>query len=61
MKMAGAFGLRRRKAIGRLPFLARMKERGFSGAFLGLVLVTMAGWVDLLGSIFLKCVFWCFS
>jgi hypothetical protein len=34
-----------------------VKERGFSGAFLGLVLVTMAGWVYLLGLIFLKCLF----
>ena len=45
----------------KVSLLARVKERDFSGAFLGLVLVTMAGWVYLLGSIFLKCVFWCFS
>jgi hypothetical protein len=41
----------------KVSLLARVKERGFSGAFLGLVLVTMAGWVYLLGLIFLKCVF----
>jgi len=42
----------------KLSLLARVKERGFSGAFLGrLVLVTMAGWIYLLGSSFLKCVF----
>ena len=43
----------------KLSLLARVKERGFSGAFLGLVLVAMAGRVYLLGSIFLECVFWC--
>lgn len=41
----------------KLSLLARMKERGLSGAFVGLVLVAMAGWVYLVGSIFLKCVF----
>ena len=41
----------------KVSLLARVKEQGFSGAFLGLVLVAMAGWVYLLGSIFLKCVF----
>jgi hypothetical protein len=41
----------------KVSLLARVKERGFSGAFLGLVLVTMAGWVYLPGLIFLKCVF----
>ena len=40
---------------GKVSLLARVKERGFSGAFLGFVLVTMAG------SIFPKCVFWYFS
>jgi hypothetical protein len=41
--------------------LAKIKERGFSGAFLGLALLAMAGWVYLLGSLFLKFVFWWFS
>jgi hypothetical protein len=45
----------------KVSLLAKVKERGFSGAFLGLVLVAMAGWIYLLGSIFLKCVLWCFS
>jgi len=46
---------------GKVSLLARVKERGFIGAFLRPVFVTMAGWVYLLGSNFLKCVFWCFS
>jgi len=41
--------------------LARVKERGYSGAFLGLALLAMAGWVYLLSSIFLKFLLWCLS
>jgi hypothetical protein len=45
----------------KVSLLARMRERGLSGAFLGLALLAMAGWVYLLSSIFLKFVLWCLS
>ena len=41
--------------------LAKVKERGFSGAFLALTLLAMVGWVYLLGSMFWKFLMWCFS
>jgi hypothetical protein len=45
----------------KVSLLTRVKERSFSGAFLALALLAMAGWVYLLSSIFLKFVLWCFS
>ena len=45
----------------KVSLLARMRERGLSGAFLGLALLAMAGWVYLLSSIFLKFALWCLS
>jgi hypothetical protein len=45
----------------KVPLLEKVKERGFSGAYLGLVLVAMAGWIYFLGSNFLKFLLWCFS
>jgi hypothetical protein len=45
----------------KVSLLARMRERGLSGAFLALALLAMAGWVYLLSSIFLKFVLWCLS
>jgi hypothetical protein len=45
----------------KVSLLTRVKERSFSGAFLALVLLALAGWVYLLSSIFLKFVLWCFS
>jgi hypothetical protein len=41
--------------------LAKVKERSFSSAFLGLTLLAMVGWVYLLSSIFWKFLVWCFS
>ncbi|WP_454630189.1 hypothetical protein [Bradyrhizobium cenepequi] len=43
------------------PLLRRVKAHGFSGAFLAVALLAMAGWVYLLGSLFLKLMLWCFS
>ena len=45
----------------KISVLAKIKERGFSGAFLGLALLAMVGWIYLLSTIFLKVVLWCFS
>jgi len=45
----------------RISVLAKVRERGFSGAFLGLVLLAMVGWIYLLSTIFFKFVLWCFS
>jgi hypothetical protein len=44
----------------KLSPLSKIKEKAFSGAFFGLALLAMAGWVYLLSSIFLKFVVWCF-
>lgn len=41
--------------------LARLKERSVSGAFVGLTLLAMAGWIYLLSSMFLKFMLWWFS
>jgi hypothetical protein len=41
--------------------LTRVKELSFPGAFLAVALMAMAGWVYLLGSLFLKLTLWCFS
>jgi len=41
--------------------LAKVKEQGFSGVFLGLALLAMVGWIYLLSNIFFKVVLWCFS
>ena len=43
------------------PLLVKFRENGFSGAFIGLALLAMAGWVYLLGTMFLKFMLWCFS
>ena len=43
------------------PLLVKFRENGLSGAFIGLVLLAMAGWVYLLGTMFLKFMLWCFS
>jgi hypothetical protein len=45
----------------KVSLLMRVKERSFSGVFLALALLAMAGWVYLLSSIFLKFALWCFS
>jgi hypothetical protein len=45
----------------KVPLLSRAKEKAFSGAFLVVALLAMAGWVYLLSSIFLKFVIWCLS
>jgi hypothetical protein len=45
----------------KVSLLTRVKEQSFSGAFLALVLLAMAGWIYLLGSMFVKFVLWCFS
>jgi len=42
------------------PLLSRVREKAFSGAFLGLALLAMAGWAYFLCSFFLKFVVWCF-
>lgn len=41
--------------------LARLKEKSVSGAFVGLTLLAMAGWIFLLSSMFLKFMLWWFS
>jgi hypothetical protein len=45
----------------KIPLLVKFRENGLSGAFVGLVLLAMAGWVYLLGTLFLKFMLWCFS
>lgn len=40
---------------------SKLKERAFQGAFLGVSLLAMAGWVYFIGLMFLKFVFWCFD
>jgi hypothetical protein len=45
----------------KISLLTRMKNGGFSGAFLAIALFAMAGWLYLLSSIFMKFVLWCFS
>jgi len=44
----------------KISLLAKVKERSFSGAFMALTLLAMAGWLYLLGTFFLKFVLWCF-
>ena len=44
----------------KFPLLSKVRERIFSGTFLGLALLAMAGWVYLLSEIFVKFVVWCF-
>ena len=41
--------------------LARFKEKSVSGAFVGLTVLAMAGWIYLLSSMFLKFMLWWFS
>jgi hypothetical protein len=45
----------------KISLLTRMKGRSFPGVFLAVALLAMAGWVYLLGSLFLKLMLWCFS
>jgi hypothetical protein len=45
----------------KISLLTRVKEQSFSGAFLALVLLAMAGWIYLLGSMFVKFVLWYFA
>ena len=45
----------------KVSLLTRMKGHSFPGAFLAVALLAMAGWVCLLGSLFLKLMLWCFS
>jgi hypothetical protein len=45
----------------KIPVLAKAKEKAPSAAFFGLALLAMAGWMYLLGTIFLKFVLWCIS
>jgi NADH:ubiquinone oxidoreductase subunit 6 (subunit J) len=45
----------------KVSLLTRVKELSYSGAFLALLFLAMAGWVYLLSSLFLKFVLWCFS
>jgi hypothetical protein len=45
----------------KVSFLTRVKEHSSSGAFLAVALLAMAGWVYLLGSLFLKLMLWYFS
>jgi len=43
----------------KISWLPKMREMAFFGAFFGLSLLTMAGWMYLLGSIFVRFVLWC--
>jgi hypothetical protein len=45
----------------KFPLLSKVGERIFSGTFLGLALLAVAGWVYLLSEIFVKFVVWCFD
>ena len=45
----------------KIPLLVKFRENGLSGAFVGLVLLAIVGWVYLLGTLFLKFMLWCFS
>jgi hypothetical protein len=45
----------------KVSLLTRVKEKSFPGAFLALVVLAMAGWIYLLGSMFVKFLLWCFS
>jgi hypothetical protein len=45
----------------KIPFIVRAKERFVTGAFIGLTLLVMAGWVYFLGSIFIRFVLWFLS
>ena len=45
----------------RIPFVVRVKEKFFTGGFLGLILLAMAVWMYFLGSVFLNLVTWLLS
>ena len=45
----------------KIPLFVKLKEKSLSSVFVGLVLLAMAGWFYLLGTMFLKFVLWCFS
>jgi hypothetical protein len=44
----------------KISLVSRIGENIGAGVFFGVALLAMAGWVYLLGSIFLKFVVWCF-
>jgi hypothetical protein len=45
--------------IEKISWLPRIRELAFFGAFSGLALLAMAGWMYLMGSIFLRFALWC--
>ena len=45
----------------KVSLLSRAKEKAFTGAYFGLALLVMAGWVYLLGSLLWNFALWCFS
>jgi hypothetical protein len=45
----------------RIPFVVKVKEKFFTGGFLGLILLVMAAWMYFLGSILLSFVIWLLS
>ena len=45
----------------RASFLTRLKDQGFSGAFLAIVLLAVVAWVYLLGTLFMKLLLWSLS
>jgi hypothetical protein len=45
----------------KMSVLSKAKEKAFFGSFVGLALIAMAGWLYLLGEIFVKFVVWCLS
>jgi len=47
--------------LEKVSLLTRARQHSFSGAFLAVAFLAMAGWVFLLGSLFLKLMLWCFS
>ena len=45
----------------KIPLFLKLKEKSLPGVFVGLLLLAMAGWFYLIGTMFLKFVLWCFS
>jgi len=45
----------------KFPPLTQFKEKSLSGAFVGLILLAMTGWIYLLSTMFLKFTLWFFS
>jgi hypothetical protein len=46
---------------GKVSLLTRVTEQSFRGTLLALVVPAIAGWIYLLGSMFVKFLLWCFS